>query len=338
MSREHYLPRCLGSFRNYDPLKDKICEECNSKKIGVLDEQFCRCGPEAFFRFYLDNGGKMVDRKPSAFYRGSASGKQIEMKTKHPTLNCDIYCEIIPGTKKTVPASQIIIEDRDGKFHSILISDNVKEVGDLKKELRSKGIGQIKFIECWTSESESEKNLMNKLCSAFGIKIDWSSTPPYQDRKNQPHITTVSVTDRHSRAIAKIGFHYLLKQFPHFTGFEDEFADIKKFIIMGGDQDRWVQQLKGSFVGQLQNGMTTEKYCHLLGIEKNQNEIRCFLQFFVGPTGVHHYYEVVLGSNPEKIIHPDRIGHQFVYFNEPDQEGYSGRMDPMHSIKHIMLT
>ena len=334
MSREHYLPRCLGSFGNYEPLKDKICEECNSK-ISVLDEQFCRCGPEAFFRIYLDIGGRKDYEKSLAFYRGSAGGKRIEMKTKHPILDCDIYCEVIPGTEKTEPARQIILEDQDGKFHSILISDNMKEPDDLRKELRSRGIRKVKFVECWGSVNK--QNLMEKLCSVFGGKINWSSTTPYQDTRKQLHVTTISVTDKYFRAVAKIAFHYFLKQFPHFTGFEDELADIKEFIMKGGDQDRWVQQLRGSFVEQLRNGMTTENYCHLLGIEKNQNEIRCRLQFFVGPTGVFYYYEVFVGRNPEKIIYPERIGHQFVYFNEPDQEGYIGRMDSMHSIMHIVL-
>jgi hypothetical protein len=31
LNDEHYLPRGLGNFRDYSPLKDTICEDCNSR-------------------------------------------------------------------------------------------------------------------------------------------------------------------------------------------------------------------------------------------------------------------------------------------------------------------
>jgi hypothetical protein len=48
-SKEHYLPACLGSFRNFEQLSGKLCSSCNGR-ISKLEEQFCRCGPETFFR------------------------------------------------------------------------------------------------------------------------------------------------------------------------------------------------------------------------------------------------------------------------------------------------
>jgi len=75
-SQEHYLPACLGSFRNFGKLDNKMCRKCNSE-IGRIEEQFCRCGPEAFFRIVLGIKGRKHHEKPSPFYRGSAGSGYI---------------------------------------------------------------------------------------------------------------------------------------------------------------------------------------------------------------------------------------------------------------------
>lgn len=336
LSREHYLPACLGSFRNFEPLYEKLCGECNGK-IGRLEEQFCRCGPEAFFRIHIGIGGRKHHEKPSPFYRGSAGGHRIEVKVRHPTREVDIYCEMVPETEDTVPARQIIVQDQDrnGKLHAILITDNIKDPQDLEKELEDRGLSKVRFVESWCDPNEQD--LMKKVCSIFKEEINWDNTVPYHDRRRQLHVATITVNERYFRTIAKIAFHYLLKQFPHFTGFEDEFAGIKDFIMNGGDQDRWIRQFRGPFVEDLKNGQTTKSYCHLLSLEKNQHKIYSRLQFFVGPKGIPPYYGVLIGNVPGIIDYPLMAGHQFVYFDKPDQEGYIGRMDPMRTISHIVL-
>ena len=35
------------------------------------------------------------------------------------------------------------------------------------------------------------------------------------------------ISEKYLRAIAKVGFHYFLKYFPHFSGLDPEFDDIK---------------------------------------------------------------------------------------------------------------
>jgi hypothetical protein len=75
-SREDYLPRCLGSFRNFGKLENKLCRKCNGA-IGKIEEQFCRCGPEAFFRIVKGIKGRKYHKKPSPFYRGSSGGGYI---------------------------------------------------------------------------------------------------------------------------------------------------------------------------------------------------------------------------------------------------------------------
>jgi hypothetical protein len=49
LTREHYIPRALGTFRGCQPLTDKLCDGCN-RITGRLDEAFVRTGPNALFR------------------------------------------------------------------------------------------------------------------------------------------------------------------------------------------------------------------------------------------------------------------------------------------------
>ena len=329
-SGEHYLPACMGKFRNFEQLYDRLCTECNGK-ISSLEEQFCRCGPEAFFRIFLGIKGRNYHKKVNPFYRGSSGGKRIVIETKHPSKNCQFYCEMEKGQLNAFPARQFIVVDPEGNHHSILITERIKESKDLLEELKKEGLENSRIVECWYSQKEEE--WINELCRGHNVKINLGETLPYQNMGNKQFVTTFTINDKYFRAIAKIGFHYFLKHFSHFTGVEKEFDGIKDFIMNGGDTDNWVRQIKGSFVWGLKPGVTTDKFGHLIAVDKNENEIISKMHFFVGPKGAPpQYYQVYIGRNTKKIIYPENMGHQFVYFDEVDQEGYNGRMDPMHSI------
>ncbi|MEA2236715.1 MAG: hypothetical protein QOC81_1439 [Thermoanaerobaculia bacterium] len=57
-SLEHPLIAALGEFEDAPLLPNRICENCNSKRLGILDEQYARCGPESFLRRYYGIRGR----------------------------------------------------------------------------------------------------------------------------------------------------------------------------------------------------------------------------------------------------------------------------------------
>ena len=48
-------------------------------------------------------------------------------------------------------------------------------------------------------------------------------------------------------------------------------------------------------------------------------------------------YEVFIGKNPERIYYPQKIGHQYVYFDKLDNDGYWGIMEPIHVVRKSLL-
>ena len=77
-SEEHPLPAALGEFSGAPMLVDRICKLCNERRIGVLDEQFVRCGPVAVLRKRFGIKGREHHDKVNSFYRGSAGGQRIK--------------------------------------------------------------------------------------------------------------------------------------------------------------------------------------------------------------------------------------------------------------------
>jgi len=311
------------------------CSNCN-KKLGKLDEQFCRCGPEAFFRIVVGVKGRKNHKKVNPFYRGSAGLGPITIESHHPALDCSIFCEIEEGGEIGYPAKQIIVRDSCGKYHSILISEKIKSPDDLLRELKERQLENSTLMECWASSEDRE--LMEMLCKGANYGISWSENVSYQRTFKTQFVATITVNDAYFRAIAKIAFHYFLKHFTRFTGFEKEFEEIKEFIMAGYGANNLVKEMPGSFVAGLNSGLTTDKWGHLIAVDKNENSIRAMLQFFIGPRLVpDRYYQVHIGSNPERIIFPEAIGHQFVYFDKIDKRGYRGRVDPLFTISRKLL-
>jgi hypothetical protein len=79
-SIEHPLIAALGEFQNASLLPNRICITCNGgKRLGLLDEQYARCGPESFLRRHYGIGGRPTHAEVNPFYRGSAGGQRLEM-------------------------------------------------------------------------------------------------------------------------------------------------------------------------------------------------------------------------------------------------------------------
>jgi hypothetical protein len=148
-------------------------------------------------------------------------------------------------------------------------------------------------------------------------------------------VITVSVTEAHFRAVAKIAFHYALKMFPDLTGMEREFEPIKQYIWSGGD-NRFVRQRMNQFVANFRRGERPIYWMHLLAVVRTYEQITAYAQFFAGPRSLPPPYEVLVGKNPARIAsRTERRAHQFVILEPAAPTGIVGRMEdgnPAHLI------
>jgi len=341
MSDEHYLPECLGKFKNFEMLDDRICRECNSR-CGEIEEQFCRGGEIGFFRVAFGIGGKPKKIKPNLFTRGSAGMPPYKMTFKLADSEQELLCQLIPGSKTDMePLPQVVITASDGGKHHFIVSSDMADPEAFKAQVVNRGIEvtKIKSIYIFVPETEADRKHVEHLLSLIPRKseVGWQSYPP-RDPVRVEAVAKYGVDDKFFRAIAKIAFHYLIKQ-THYRGDEPIFKGIRDFIINGGDFRKYVGCKRGEqILREIELGLLPSRTMHLITGEITASYIFSRLQFFVGPeTDAPHLYKVLLGS-PEVPL-AARFGHKFVYYDQPIDRcvGIMLPLDPMVQSAPIFL-
>jgi hypothetical protein len=141
----------------------------------------------------------------------------------------------------------------------------------------------------------------------------------------QGAVGTVVLTDRYFRAVAKIGFHYFLTQFPHFSGHEPMFGEIRRFILQdGGGVDR-----ANDFIGKRQHALLNEMLkpgvrpdrwrAHVLCAEIKPGECLAYVQTFVTEDWPAPIYAVRLARDAA-VSDCRAAGHAYMYYGD----GYCG--------------
>jgi hypothetical protein len=225
-SLEHPLPAAFGEFVNSPLLENRICGDCNAKRIGLLDEQFARCGPEALLRTQLGVVGREHHEKINPFYRGSAGGGRIEARAWDNNFQCYVNLEFLGGNQARQITEMIFI-DEAGKDHHVALTPKMT-VENLRMRVENLRLKQPFTVR--TTFDPPTENWARDLIQQAWPTVTFSETVVGSSNFDGSLIA-FSLTDRYFREIAKIGFHYFLTQFQQFSGHESEFAEIRKFII-----------------------------------------------------------------------------------------------------------
>jgi hypothetical protein len=143
------------------------------------------------------------------------------------------------------------------------------------------------------------------------------------------------ISSGYLRAIAKIGFHFVLQHFNQFSGLEQEFDDIKRFIYLGTASRKAVEPLRESFVRELQLGGRLNRWGHLLSAECSERGIEARMQFFAGPKVQPIVWRVLIGRNPSRIIYKQAVGFAFLYFEDVGGD-YNGERVELAPIERVV--
>jgi hypothetical protein len=134
-------------------------------------------------------------------------------------------------------------------------------------------------------------------------------------------IAKVEVTDRYYRAIAKIGFHYFLTQFPEYTGRESMFLDVREFLAKDGDMER-----VNTFVKRASSPPFSNRWReHILRAGTVPGGCCATVQMFVSREWPAPEYQIVLARD-SSLTDLRAAGHSYRYYSEgePPKSGYSG--------------
>jgi hypothetical protein len=130
------------------------------------------------------------------------------------------------------------------------------------------------------------------------------------------------------QAISKIAFHFVLAHF-HFTGFEPEFDDLKRFIFSGIGTNR-VRTVEEVILPQLvPEEVHLRRWSHIVTAEFNSDGFFSRMQFFAGPRLKPLVWRVELGANPSRVLPEMAQGMCFFYYEQPSPSGHSGGIEKL---------
>jgi hypothetical protein len=212
---------------------------------------------------------------------------------------------------------QLVFKKSDGTLEHIPIRE-----GKLLQDLS-------RFGDSWKSwqllvciaGTEQEPEVQTVLGPALeGMSIGPMDTPENTELEGE---MKAQISLPYVQAVAKIAFHFVLAHF-HFTGFESEFDDLKRFIYSGTGTNR-PQIVEEILLPQLVPEQARLRcWSHILTAEFNPHGFFARMQFFAGPHLKPFVWRVDLGPSPSRVLPEMALGLHFFYFARPDASGYVG--------------
>lgn len=317
-SEEHPLSAALGEFNGAPSLLNRICTQCNNQRIGLLDEQFVRCGPAAILRKRFGIEGRGHHEKVNSFYRGSAGGQRIKYLTWDDAFGCEVLVELTGGQQGR-QLSQLILQGQEGPQSHIPLTATTTIVALRQQIATLKLVGPLAVRLIYDPETEPwAVDLFKQLWPDYQLPTTTVGATRFQGG-----IAQFQVTNRYFRAIAKTGFHYFLTQFPNYSGHESMFSEIRDFII--DDRRELVPARINQFVGVHKSPIAPRAPVlgHLLCAEIREGACTAHFEPFITPGSRLRAFVVNVGIDPaatQSTFH----AHAYLYYAQGKTGKYHG--------------
>jgi hypothetical protein len=169
--------------------------------------------------------GREHHQKVNPFYRGSAGGQPIKFLSWDESLQCELLIEQT-GRDQAGHLVQLILRGQAGPCHYIPLTSKMTIESLRQKVVALKltfPLPEVRLIHDPVTEQWAV-DLFKQLWPDVTMPDTTKGASSFSGGKVQ-----FEVTDRYFRAIAKIGFHYFLTQFPNYSGHESIFSGIRDF-------------------------------------------------------------------------------------------------------------
>lgn len=312
-------------------LQDRLCPNCNNKRLGVLDEQLARCGIEGFFRKYYGISGRKGHDSVNPFMRGSAGARRIDATTFDPLAGREVAIEINNGEANHLCA-MTLIEEESGKSHHIPLHPSMT-ADELRTAFnRCEAIQPFKpALAFHPHELEWIKPLFLEVWPTVTFPTEGTLFGNVVERP----LLKFQVTDRYHRSFAKMGFHYFLSQFPGFNGQEALFLDIRQFILEDSQScaSDFIVEREMPLLSPFMMGLTPPSgwRAHVLAAEIRPGVCVAHVQMFVTSDWKSPIRTIILAKSKSFTTH-EAVGHLFRYHDNGTEDGYAGEATSLSAI------
>jgi len=306
-----------------------------------VDQALVRNSPDALFRVVAGVGGRPSHDEVSPFYYGLYSGQTIKISGPHPGLGFDVLWEIQPGIEPgTVigcEANQIIFRRGDEHLAFPLPEEDiVRYLRFIIREYDLKGTA-VAFVFAGYSEDNPLRIETIAAIKALATASEGASITSAGQMEPGHRVrveTTLPITHRYTRGIAKIAFHYLLAHAGNiFSGHESVFDDVKRYIKTGEGFVGRIALMRQPIVAESDR---LAYYAHVVQVTVGYDQIVARVQLFVGPDVQPPSWVVRLANNPA-YVYTGSLGHAFVLNGDAEGDGHQGEMSGLWSIPRSLL-
>lgn len=323
LSKEHWFPRAFGNFRGIECLNDRVCSDCNGH-TKIAEQALAQYSINGIFRRKLRIQGrkrKKQDRSP--YYDALKEIPPLTIKADSVEHGCSLFFELREDGTQAL-ARQVVIE-RDGKKTALKVPSAVKTRDQVVELLNRNGHSTGTLVKIIAHPDEI--SWINEFSALLGLAPDPPTTGSGENETTEGEASGL-ITELHARAVAKIAFHYLLKQRSDtYSGVEQEFSEIRNFIMNGVGGVNWSRYATpqgGRLLVAIPAGFAPSDYGHLMAIARHEKHIDARLRFFIGPDIDPSSWHVSLGR-PPGITYSDEFGHYLRYF-EKSEGPYAGEL------------
>lgn len=335
---DHIIPAALGEFE-HDLRFRRICNSCNNR-LGANDQYLLANGPEGMFRDTIQPRSKRIRRRH----------KRANESNRATTFSWDEWR--FSGTSPSNDpwncnaVDQLVIRDKNGRDHSIRLYPNMRPE-QLDQQIDNLPIGATDELEMrLVYRDDSDLNAYLALLQAKwpGMRIQQAlDASTDAERVYQvPICREFRVGVQYFQAVAKMAFHYYLVHSQHnWRGDEDNFADIRDFILNGKGKEQCFHSSGKLIVDpcspETQGKLATVPihWCHLLAADETHGTAVVRLRLFVGPRALPEAHHVTLGRCNSLILVPQSVwAHIYRYEDDRGSGRYCGQVQqvPMRRI------
>ena len=276
--------------------------------------------------------GRSTHANVNPHYRGSAGGGRIIAKAYDKTVGREVELELKGGVEAR-QLCQIVFTEASGKTHCLPIPPDLGNPKKLRAAYDQLGVQDVANANVRVFCDPEEALWLQPLIAAVWPTVTFGESQPGASNFEHGATFEIRVNLRYFRAIAKIGFHYFLTQFPQFDGSEPCFAGIRSFITTEGGPVRRANQFIGErlspLLANMKDGARPDGwFAHVLTAAITSDACLAHVQFFVSEEYPAPVRTVRLATKPDGAA-PRASGHIYRYFQEGLRGRFSGEAVPL---------